>query len=131
MNPYRDDTSILKYRIQLTRDLSRPTGTLHAGNIGYTQGPVDANTIAIRHVLFENGAKAPIVLRGYFRVLESPTKDDTEYFCSYCKSIASTMMHDRRGCVPCCDTHRDWRRTTSSLFGHQSLCPFHIQELTP
>ena len=130
MNPYRDDTT-LRYRIQLTKDLLRSTGAIRAGSIGYTQGPIDANTIANFNVFFEGGAKATIVLRGYFRVLESPLKTIFECSCNYCTSSAITVVHDRRGCVPCCDTHRDWRRTTSSLFGHQALCPFYIQEMTP
>lgn len=130
MSPYRDNVPIPRYRIQLTKNLLRPTGALHAGSIGFHIGPIDANTIAIRHVLFE-AAPIHIVLRGYFRVLESPTKSDVECSCNYCGSIATTVVHDHRGCVPCCDAHRDWRRTTSSMFGHQALCPFHIQELAP
>jgi hypothetical protein len=48
--------------------------------------------------------------------------------CFYCKQRngqdvpATTVVHDRRGCVRVCAEHAAWRQTTSFALGHKN-CP--------
>jgi hypothetical protein len=47
--------------------------------------------------------------------------------CWYCRldgqeTRATHVVHDRRGCVPCCAMHGERRRRTSMLLGHRG-CP--------
>jgi hypothetical protein len=52
--------------------------------------------------------------------------------CFYCERgdhkpgvPARVTVHDRRGCVHCCDEHATWRLTTSmSVGGHGPECPY-------
>lgn len=39
-----------------------------------------------------------------------------------CSGPANVMVHDKRGCVACCQTHAEWRSKQSRLFGHGVDC---------
>lgn len=67
-----------------------------------------------------DGSHTPMIIGGPLM-----TEPDQPLPCFYCagdriQRRAELVVHDRRGCLPCCEVHAAWRRTTSTMPGHGS-----------
>jgi hypothetical protein len=42
--------------------------------------------------------------------------------CKYCTLPSVVIVHDKRGCLPVCAKHSEWRVYTSTIVGHDCTC---------
>jgi hypothetical protein len=72
-------------------------------------------------------------VRAFLRDVDAKRKKSREQMeplphCHYCltrdrvERRATLLVHDKRGCLPCCTKHAEWREGTSRMLGHDPGC---------